>query len=162
MGVAGSGKSTVGRALAESLGCAFADGDDLHPASNIAKMASGQPLDDDDRWPWLAEVGRYLAEHPDGAVVAASSLKRAYRDAIRAVAPHAYFVHLAAEPDVLRSRLAAREGHFMGPAMLESQLRDLEPLGADEAGTVIDVGEAPPDLAAAEADMRVRADASDA
>ncbi|WP_345763993.1 gluconokinase [Diaminobutyricibacter sp. McL0608] len=137
MGVSGSGKSTVGALLAESLGAPFTDGDDLHPPANVAKMAAGIPLDDDDRWPWLAAVGRTLAAAgPDGLVVACSALKRAYRDAIRAEAPTVRFVELDSSPAVLAARMV-RPGHFMPPSLLASQLATLEPLASDEPGVRI-------------------------
>ena len=142
MGVSGSGKSTVGRLLADALGLPFADADALHPDANIVKMAAGVPLTDGDRWPWLADVGAWLAAQPDGAVVACSALKRTYRDSLRAAAPGTRFVHLFAEPEVLALRMAARrekESHFMAPSMLASQYADLQPLGADERGASIDV-----------------------
>jgi len=142
MGVSGSGKSTVGRALADALSAPFADADALHSAANVAKMASGTPLTDADRWPWLEAVGAWLASQPGGGVVACSALRRTYRDALRARAPGTRFVHLVADPDVLASRMAARrerDGHFMAPGLLASQLADLEPLGADEDGMTIDV-----------------------
>ncbi len=140
MGVSGAGKTTVGIALAERLGLRFVDADDLHPATNVAKMAAGIPLTDDDRWPWLAAVGDALAEAQEpGLVVACSSLKRTYRDAIRARSADVEFVHLTAPIDVLRDRLGHRTGHFMPPALLDSQLAILEPLAADEAGLTVDV-----------------------
>lgn len=144
MGVSGSGKSTVGRALADALAVPFADGDAFHPAANVAKMAAGVPLTDADRWPWLAGVGAWLASQAGGGVVACSALKRSYRDALRASAPGARFVHLDADPSVLALRMAARrerDGHFMAPSMLASQYADLEPLAADEDGLSIDVSE---------------------
>ena len=137
MGVSGSGKSTVGALLAESLGAPFTDGDDLHPPANVAKMAAGIPLDDDDRWPWLAAVGRTLAgAGPAGLVVACSALKRVYRDAIRAEAPTVRFVELDSSPTLLAARMV-RPGHFMPPSLLASQLATLEPLAADEPGVRI-------------------------
>lgn len=141
MGVSASGKSTVGAALAERLGVPFLDGDDLHPAENVAKMASGRPLDDDDRMPWLDAVGGVLADAAatGGLVVACSALKRAYRDRLRAKAPAAVFVHLAGDPETLARRAAERTGHFMPASLLVSQLAALEPLDADEAGTAFDV-----------------------
>ncbi len=138
MGVSGSGKSTVGALLAEALGTPFTDGDDLHPAANVAKMAAGIPLDDADRWPWLAAVGRALAgAGPEGLVVACSALKRAYRDAIRAEAPTARFVELDSSPELLAARMVQRANHFMPPSLLASQLALLEPLAADEPGVRI-------------------------
>ena len=140
MGVTGAGKTTVGIALAERLGLRFVDADDLHPAANVEKMAAGIPLTDDDRWPWLAAVGDALAEAGEpGLVVACSSLKRAYRDAIRARADGVRFVHLTAPPELLRDRLGHRTGHFMPATLLDSQLAILEPLDADEAGATVDV-----------------------
>ncbi len=141
MGVSGSGKSTVGLALAERLGVPFADADDLHPAANVAKMAAGHPLDDDDRRPWLELIGRWLADHPDGGVVACSALKRAYRDGIRAHAADAVFLHLDGAHEVIARRQAGRPGHFMPASLLDSQFETLEPLGVDEAGVVVDVAE---------------------
>lgn len=139
MGVTGSGKSTVGSALAQRLRVPFVDADSLHPPANIAKMAAGAPLDDDDRRPWLEKVGEWLAEHRGGGVVSCSALKREYRDQLRSRCPTAEFLHLDGSADVIGRRLAARTGHFMPAALLRSQLDTLEPLGADEAGAAIDV-----------------------
>jgi carbohydrate kinase (thermoresistant glucokinase family) len=141
-GVSGSGKSTVGELLARRLEVPFCDGDDLHPQSNVEKMHAGIPLDDDDRRPWLLRVGAWLSEHPSGAVVACSALKRSYRDLIRAGSPRAWVVQLVGDPELIRTRQAARTGHFMPPSLLPSQFATLEPLEADEAGLTVDV--APP------------------
>jgi len=139
MGVSGAGKSTVGIAIAEKLGVNFTDADALHPASNVAKMAAGTPLTDADRWPWLDLVGRALADAGDaGLVVACSALKRSYRDAIRAAAPSARFVHLVVPRTVLGDRVASRPGHFMPASLVDSQLETLEPLEADEPGVLVD------------------------
>lgn len=141
MGVTGCGKSSVGRAVAQSLDFVFADADDFHPAANVAKMTAGEPLTDEDRWPWLEAVGEWLASHPD-AVVACSALKKAYRDRIREHAGLTVFLHLAAPHSVLAERVARRtetEGHFAGVALLESQFAALEPLGFKEVGGTIDV-----------------------
>lgn len=135
MGVSGAGKSTVGAALAQRTGATFVDSDSLHPQENVQKMAAGNPLDDQDRWPWLGLVGAELASiHPEGIIVACSALKRAYRDAIRAKAPGTVFIQLSVELPVLQNRVAQRPGHFMPPSLLQSQLETLEPLQADEAG----------------------------
>jgi gluconokinase len=139
MGVSGSGKTTVGQALAQSLGLPFADGDELHSPANVAKMAAGIPLTDEDRLPWLKAVGGWLADHPDGGVIGCSALKRAYRDLIREYAPDAWFVHLAGSPEVVRRRVSERPGHFMPESLVTSQFEALEPLGPDEAGTVLDL-----------------------
>ncbi|MET1087046.1 MAG: gluconokinase, GntK/IdnK-type [Arthrobacter sp.] len=140
MGVSGCGKSTIGDLVARELGVPFLDGDSLHPVENVAKMAAGTPLTDEDRWPWLATVGTELANADDGGLVlACSALRRSYRDAIRAQAPDTIFLHLHGSKEVLRARTEGRSGHFMPPALLESQLATLEPLGADESGVVVDI-----------------------
>lgn len=138
MGVSGAGKSTVGSALAARLGAAFIDADSLHPPANVQKMASGTPLTDEDRWPWLKLVGAALSgESPNGVVVACSALRRAYRDAIRTAAPSTTFVLLHVATPVLQDRLPLRPGHFMPASLLTSQLETLEPLEADEAGLTV-------------------------
>lgn len=139
MGVSGSGKSVVGAALAQRLRVPFADADDFHPPANIAKMTSGQPLDDEDRYPWLEAVGRWLAGHPDGGVVACSALKRTYRDRLRRHCADVEFVHLTGAVEVIARRQAGRTGHFMPTSLLQSQFDILEPLEPDEAAIVIDV-----------------------
>ena len=138
MGVSGSGKSTVGAALARRLDVPFVDGDALHPEANVAKMAAGRPLDDDDRRPWLDAVGAWLAAHPRGVVVC-SALRRSYRDVLREHCPSVGFVHLDGDPAVIARRLADRPGHFMPASLLGSQLETLEPLEPDEAGFDVDV-----------------------
>lgn len=140
MGVSGCGKTTIGDLVARELGVRFLDGDSLHPVENVAKMAAGTPLTDEDRWPWLATVGAELAAAgPAGLVLACSALKRSYRDAIRAQAPETVFLHLHGSRDVLGGRIEGRTGHFMPAALLDSQLATLEPLEADEAGTLVDI-----------------------
>ena len=140
MGVSGSGKSTVGAALAQRLRVPFADADDFHPPANIAKMTSGQPLDDDDRRPCLDAIGEWLAERGErGGVMSCSALKRMYRDQLRRHCPHVEFVHLSGTPEVIGRRQASRPGHFMPASLLESQFATLEPLEPDEDGITIDV-----------------------
>lgn len=139
MGVSGSGKSTVGAALAQRLGVPFADADDFHPPANIAKMTAGHALDDADRHPWLEAIGEWLAGHPQGGVISCSALKVAYRDQLRAHAPGTTFVHLHGSREVIARRQASRPGHFMPASLLDSQFDTLEPLGSHEAGLVIDV-----------------------
>jgi gluconokinase len=136
MGVAGSGKSTVGKALAAALGWPFVDADDHHPPANIAKMARGEPLDDGDRWPWLDElrgiiVGALAAGQGGQAgrlVLACSALKASYRARLAGGdGGRVRFVYLAGTPELFRARLIERPGHFMKPGMLDSQLATLEP-----------------------------------
>lgn len=135
MGVSGSGKSTLGEALAARLGWAFQEGDDLHPPANRAKMAAGEPLTDADRAPWLAAVAAWIdGQATAGApgLIACSALKRAYRDQLRAGRPQVRFVWLDGARDLLKGRMAIRRGHYMKPAMLQSQLDTLERPGAEE------------------------------
>ena len=140
MGVSGCGKTTIGDLVARELGVPFLDGDSLHPVENVAKMAAGIPLTDEDRWPWLATVGsrtgRRRRRRPGPGLLGA---RRSYRDAIRAQAPDTVFLHLHGSKEVLGARTEGRSGHFMPPALLESQLATLEPLEADEAGIVVDI-----------------------
>lgn len=136
MGPSGSGKTAVGAALAVDYGVAFVDADDLHPAANVSKMASGHPLDDDDRQPWLDLVGAEIARS-DGIVVACSALARRYRDRIVAAAPGVLFVELMVSRAELDRRMRSRQ-HFMPPALLESQLATLEHLSADERGVRVE------------------------
>jgi len=137
MGVSGSGKTTVGAALADALGLRFVDGDALHPAANVAKMAAGIPLDDADRAPWLDAIGAVLAAGP--VVVACSALKRAYRDRLRAAAPGLQLVFLDGDPALLASRMTARPGHFMPASLLDSQLATLERPESDEHALTADI-----------------------
>lgn len=139
-GISGSGKSTVGRALAAALEVEFCDGDDLHPPANVAKMVAGTPLTDADRWPWLDTVGAWLADR-DAGVVACSALRRAYRDRLRDVVPGIEVVLLDGAPDLIRQRQASRGQHFMPTSLLDSQLATLEPLGPDETGQTLDVAD---------------------
>lgn len=149
MGVAGTGKTTVGRLLAEALGVGYAEGDDFHPPENIAKMSAGTPLDDADRWPWLDAVGAWAhGREALGGVVTSSALRRAYRDRLRDAAPGAVFLHLTGERALIQRRMAERRGHFMPPALLDSQFATLEPLGDDEAGVAVDVAGTPSEITA--------------
>lgn len=144
MGVSGSGKSTIARRLADELGLEMAEADDFHPPANIAKMSGGEPLTDEDRWPWLEALARWTADRRaagTSTVLACSALRRSYRDVLRAPVPDTYFLHLHGSEALLRERMSARE-HFMPPALLRSQFDTLEPLEPDERGAVLDV--APP------------------
>ncbi|MCS5722222.1 gluconokinase [Herbiconiux sp. CPCC 203407] len=152
MGVSGSGKSTVGAALAEALGVPFVDADDLHPLTNIEKMRAGLPLDDDDRWPWLRAVGDAIraastgtgtGAPATGVVVACSALRVSYRDAILERAPRTRFVLLQGDREMLLGRLRSRTGHFMPASLLDSQLDALEPLGPHEPGLTVDAADTP-------------------
>ena len=139
MGVSGSGKSTLARALADALGWAFVEGDDLHPPANIAKMAAGIALDDADRAPFLANVAEAMARaEGQGVVAACSALKRVYRDALRARVGAIAFVMAVLEPAALEARMRARPGHFMPAALLVSQLATLEPPQDDEDAIFVD------------------------
>jgi gluconokinase len=152
MGVAGCGKSTLGGLLADRLGAPFLEGDADHPPENRAKMAAGAPLTDADRWPWLAEVGAALgtAARDHGlAVAACSALKRAYRRYLAETAGvPLVFVHVDAAPEILRRRLATRQGHFVPASLLDSQLAILDPPGADEPAITVDATRTPDELAA--------------
>ncbi|MGW7253339.1 gluconokinase [Streptomyces sp. NPDC054834] len=144
MGVAGTGKTTIGPLLAARLGVPYAEGDDFHPEANIAKMAAGIPLGDADRWPWLDAIGAWAHGRAGlGGVVSCSALKRSYRDRLRAAAPGIVFVHLAGDRSLIEDRMTHRQGHFMPTALLDSQFATLEPLQADEAGVVVDVSGGP-------------------
>ncbi|HSS67478.1 MAG TPA: gluconokinase [Nocardioidaceae bacterium] len=141
MGVAGSGKTAVGRMLADRLGWAFVDGDELHPPQNVEKMRAGVPLDDADRGPWLRAVSDWIvAQHRDdhACVVACSALKRPYRDQLRESGVGITFVHLDLPFDVAVARVSARSGHFMPAELARSQFGALEPLGEDESGHTVD------------------------
>lgn len=140
MGVSGTGKTSTARLLALRLGVPFADADDLHPRANIDKMASGLPLDDSDREPWLAAVGDWLrarAAEGTGGVMACSALKRRYRDLLRTGAPGTFFLLLTADREELLARISGRTGHFMPAALLDSQLATLEPLQPGERGVAL-------------------------
>lgn len=135
MGVASkTGKTTIGPLVAAALGVPYAEGDDFHPAANVAKMSAGVPLDDDDRWPWLDAIGRWAHGRAGlGGVVSSSALKRAYRDRLRAAAPGLVFLHLTGDRELIERRMGERKGHFMPTALLDSQFATLQPLEADEA-----------------------------
>ena len=146
MGVAGAGKTVVGRLLAGALGVAYLDGDELHPADNVRRMAEGIPLTDEDRRPWLAAIATRIAAAKragTGLVVSCSALKRAYRDILRTADTDLRFVYLAGDPRLIAQRLAHRAGHFMPPSLLDSQFRTLEVPGADEHAWTFDVADTP-------------------
>jgi carbohydrate kinase (thermoresistant glucokinase family) len=144
MGVAGSGKSTVAGVLAGRLGWPLAEGDDLHPPENVAKMAAGHPLDDADRQPWLRRIRDWIDDRErrgEPGIVTCSALKRSYRDILRD--DHVVFVYLHGSAEQLQARMTARQGHFMPPSLLESQLDTLEPPDPDEQALQVDIGPSP-------------------
>ncbi|GJF22897.1 MULTISPECIES: gluconokinase [Streptomyces] len=147
MGVAGTGKTTIGPLLAARLGVPYAEGDDFHPPANIAKMTAGTPLTDEDRWPWLDAIGGWAHGRAGlGGVVSSSALKRSYRDRLRAAAPGVVFVHLTGSRELIEDRMSHREGHFMPTALLDSQFATLQPLEPDEAGVAVDVAGSPEEI----------------
>jgi gluconokinase len=149
MGVSGSGKTTVARGIAEAMRWEFAEGDDFHSEANVAKMASGHPLTDEDRWPWLRTIGDWLSAHESAgrsAVVTCSALRRVYRDLLREGRPDVRFCHVEADAALIKDRLEQRSGHYMPPSLLPSQLATLEPLQADEPGVAVSVAGTPQEI----------------
>ena len=151
MGVSGAGKSTVGRLIAARLDCPFRDADSFHPLANIQKMSRGEPLTDDDRWPWLQAIAAWIAEHRAAAttcVVTCSALKRHYRDLVtdnqRA---DVRLVYLKGDFELIEARLKARKGHFMPPGLLRSQFDALEEPRADEDAITVSVDATPEEIA---------------
>jgi gluconokinase len=162
MGVSGSGKTSAAQELTRQLGWEYIEGDDLHPEANVAKMAAGTPLDDEDRWPWLQEIAEVIGAHEAAGtslIVTCSALKRDYRDLLRDGHPSVWFAHVDVPREVLAARLAQRKGHYMPPSLLDSQLATLERLGDDEPGDVI-AGNGPLDqtVAAVLRDLREERD----
>lgn len=156
MGVAGTGKSTVAAMLAGRLGWTFEEGDDLHPEANVRKMASGHPLDDDDRWPWLDRIAEWIDERiaaGEPGIITCSALKRSYRDVLRRDA--VTFVHFAGDREIILDRMMRRQGHFMPTALLDSQFATLQPLDADEKAIEVDI-ESTPQQQTAEIATRLR------
>jgi gluconokinase len=150
MGVAGSGKTTVAGILAERLGWAVAEADEFHPPQNLAKMAAGTPLTDDDRWPWLDAIARWISSHDEAGlntIVTCSALRRAYRDVLRSADGRTRFVHLRGDAELVQDRMAGRVGHFMPTSLLPSQFATLEPLGVDEDGVVVPISASPNSVA---------------
>lgn len=149
MGVSGSGKTTVARGIAEATGYEFAEADEFHPPENIARMERGVPLTDEDRWPWLTALAQWMEARSAAGVstiITCSALKRTYRDVLRDGPPSVTFVHLDGPAEVIRERMAGREGHFMPTSLLQSQIDTLEPLDEDEAGVVLDLRRSPREL----------------
>jgi gluconokinase len=143
MGVSGCGKSTIAEQLAARLGWPFEEGDSLHPAANVAKMAAGHPLDDDDRQPWLERVADWIEtrlDTPGSGIITCSALKRSYRDLIDRRGRGVEFVYLAGTHAEIAAHLALRKGHFMPPSLLDSQFAALEEPGADEPAIRVSIG----------------------
>jgi len=155
MGVAGSGKSTLAAALSRQLGWVCAEADEFHPAANIAKMSQGIPLQDQDRWPWLQEIRDWMtaqAAAGKSTVLTCSALKRGYRELLSGAEGRVIFLHLDGGADLISQRMQGREGHFMPPTLLPSQLATLEPLTQEEinAGSLrLDISRSPEELVAA-------------
>jgi gluconokinase len=142
MGVSGSGKSTIGEKLAQRLGWSYEDGDRFHPASNVAKMSAGQPLTDEDRWPWLQAIANEIdrvCEAGEHAVIACSALKRPYRDILVHGRHDVRIIYLQGTQALIASRLALRKGHFMPPGLLASQFGTLEPPDAGENPVTVSI-----------------------
>lgn len=152
MGVSGCGKSTVAAGVAEALGLAMIDGDDLHLPQSVAKMRAGIPLEDADRWPWLDRIGQSLLTPPRevaarGCVIACSALKRVYRDRLREAAAPIHFIFLDGDVTLIAERMGKRTGHYMQPELLASQVRTLERPDAGETDVVrLDISQAIPAL----------------
>lgn len=146
MGVSGSGKSTVAACLAERLGWAFVDGDGFHSPEHVAKMRAGHPLDDDDRAPWLAAIGAWIdtrIQQRTPGIVVCSALRRAYRDILVRGRDEVRIVYLEGDRALIERRLAQRQGHFMPPALLDTQFAILEPPGPEENATAVGIDAAP-------------------
>jgi gluconokinase len=142
MGVSGVGKSTVAKGLSTLMRWPLAEGDAFHPEANLAKMSSGQPLTDEDRWPWLRTIGEWMSQEIEAGrsgVVTCSALRRTYRDRLCEERPEVVFCHLAAEEDLVANRIGARQDHFMPASLLHSQYDTLEPLEPDEPGVEVSV-----------------------
>ena len=149
MGVSGSGKTTVARGIATAMGWEFAEGDAFHPEANIAKMSSGQPRTDEDRWPWLRAIGSWIDSHDrsgTSAVITCSALKQVYRDILREGRPTVRFVHVTADPELIEDRMEHHQGHFMPASLLPSQLTTLEKLQTDEPGLAVSAAGKPDDV----------------
>ena len=151
MGVSGSGKTTIAEGVAKSEGWRLVEGDDFHPEANVAKMKSGTPLTDEDRWPWLRAIAQEIDAirgRGESAVVTSSALKRAYRDILIGDRPDVVLVYLKGSRELIGKRMAARKGHFMPPALLDSQFATLQEPGEDERPVVVSIEPSPDEIVA--------------
>ena len=142
MGVSGTGKTELAHRLHHRTGFSFAEGDDLHPASNVQKMSAGNPLTDEDRAPWLADIAAWATEQAaqgKNTIITCSALKKQYRNALRTAPGRVIFLHLTGSKELIADRMTHRRGHFMPTTLLDSQLATLEPLEADELGFTLDI-----------------------
>ena len=149
MGVAGSGKSTVAQSLAQRLGLDYLEGDQFHSTENIVKMRDGIPLTDEDRWPWIEKMNTYIRlelQRGDGVTLASSALKKIYREKLTAGLPGAKFIYLKGSKELIVGRMAARVGHFMPLALLDSQFAILEEPQADENAITVSIDATPGEI----------------
>ena len=147
MGVSGSGKTTIGVGLAKRLGWPYFDADDFHPPANIAKMSAGEPLTDEDRWPWLDQLNRLIASHlarPQPLILSCSALKRSYRERLLAGTQGGKIIYLEGSYELILDRMRDRKGHYMRPEMLQSQFSALEPPTPDEGVLTVQI-DGPPE-----------------
>ncbi len=150
MGVSGCGKTTIAKGLCQRLGWQYQEGDALHPPANVAKMKSGQPLTDEDRWPWLRRIAEKIDEwRAEGisGVVTCSALKRSYRDIIIGKRPDVVLVYPKGSKELIASRIAHRHGHFMPPSLLDSQFATLEEPSPDENPLTVSIDQTPDQIA---------------
>lgn len=156
MGACGVGKSTIARGLADRLSARFIEADDFHPADNKALMARGVPLTDDNRWAWLDAIAAEAQARPGLSVLACSALRRVYRDRLRLTCRPMPIIHLAADGDLLKARVAARQDHYMPPSLVQSQLDTLEPPAADELACILPAFDTPDAIVARATDFITR------
>ena len=157
MGVSGSGKTTVGRAWAKSLGAAFIEGDECHPAANIKKMSRGEPLTDSDRWRWLEIIADEMSHHEGYVITSCSALKKSYRQRLqKLLGEPVLFIYLQGSQSVIKKRLDSRQGHFMPAELLHSQFAALEPPTDDEPAIAVDINETS-DVIVGEIERRISA-----
>ncbi len=151
MGVSGCGKTTIATKLAGALHCQFQEGDKLHPPANVEKMRAGTPLNDEDRWPWLAKIAELIDDwraKGQSGVITCSALKRAYRDVIVGNRPEVRIVYLKGSKELIAKRVAARHHDYMPSSLLDSQFATLQEPTADERPVTVDVSKTPDEIVA--------------